>query len=340
MKKIKTFSLFLFIAGLSQSCGNAYKLELSSPKTIKVNEKLAISVSEKNNKPIDSVVYFIDGKRLNDHTSVDIATSKLGKHAISATVFFGNEQKKLTNTIYYLADHLAEIYTYEIINTYPHDPKAFTQGLEYHDGYLYETTGQNGESSLRKVEIETGKVLQKIDLDEKYFGEGMTIYQDKIYMLTWQSKIGFVFDLTTFDKIKEFSYNESIQGWGLAHNGEKLIKSDGTERLWFLNPETLEEEGFIEVYAHNGKVTMLNELEYINDQIFANKWQTNSILIINPKNGAVEGIVDLKGLQEKSGQTGDDYILNGIAYDAENDRLFVTGKDWNKLYEIKLSKKQ
>ncbi|MCK0130867.1 glutaminyl-peptide cyclotransferase [Flavobacteriaceae bacterium F08102] len=340
MKKITSFSLFLFLMGLTQSCGNAYKLELSSPKRIKINEKLSISVSEKNKKPIDSVRYYIDGERIENHIDIDISDSRLGKHAVSATVFFGNQQKQLTNTIYYLADRLAEIYTYEIVNTYPHDPNAFTQGLEYHDGYLYETTGQRGESSLRKVDISTGKVVQKLDLDDMYFGEGMTIFQNKIYMLTWQSKVGFVFDLHSFDKLKEFSYNESKEGWGLAHNGEKLIKSDGTERLWFLNPETLEEEGFIEVYAHNGKVTMLNELEYFNDRIYANKWQTNSIVIINPKNGMVEAIVDLKGLQEKSGQTGDDNILNGIAYDAENDRLFVTGKDWNKLYEIKLLKKQ
>ena len=158
-------------------------------------------------------------------------------------------------------------------------------------------------------------------------------------MLTWQGNKGFVFDLETFKKEKEFNYYKSKEGWGLSHNESKLIKTDGTERIWFLNPETLVEESFIEAYTDKRKVDKLNEIEYINGKIYANKWQQNSILIINPTNGAIEGIVNLKGLQSKAGQEGDDNVLNGIAYDAEKDRLFVTGKDWSKVFEIKLQKK-
>jgi len=322
------------------SCGNSYKLKLTSPKTVKINEKLTISVSEQNMKPIDSVRYYLDGKRLSSDTNIDISDKKLGKHAISATIFYGDQQKKLTNTIHFFGDKSPEIYKYEVINEFPHDKDAFTQGLEYYNGFLYESTGQFEESSLRKVELTTGKVLQKIELDKEYFGEGMTIFNDKIYMLTWKNNKGFVFNLETFEKIKEFRYNQSKEGWGLTHNEHKLIKTDGSERIWFLNPETLTEDSFIEAYTDKRKVESLNEVEYINDKIYANKWQQNSILIINSITGAIEGIADLKGLQAKAGQQGDDNVLNGIAYDVKNDRLFVTGKDWDKVFEIKLLKKQ
>ncbi len=325
--------LTLFLA----SCGNDYKLSLASPKEVKINESLKLEVSEKDNKPIDSIRYYLDGIRIEKETT--IANKKLGKHAVSATVFYQNGQKQLTNTIHFFAANSPDIYAYEIVNEYPHDEKAFTQGLEYSNGFLYESTGQNGESSLRKVEIKTGKVLQKYDLDKEFFGEGMTIFNNKIYMLTWKKMMGIVFDLETFDKMGEFPYNQSKEGWGLTHTTDKLIKSDGTEKLWFLNSETQKEEGFIEAYTNDRKTDQLNELEYINGKIYANKWQKNSILIINSTNGAVEGIANLKGLQEKANQKGSDNVLNGIAYDSENDRLFVTGKRWKSLFEIKLKKK-
>ncbi len=337
---MKKTLIVVLIASFLVSCSNAYKLKLTSPKTIKVNQKLAVSVSEQNNNPIDSIRYYLNGKRLLSNTDIDISDKKLGKQAISATVFYGDKQKKLTNTIHFYGVKPPEIYTYEVINEFPHDKNAFTQGLEYHNGFLYESTGQRGESSLRKVELKTGKVLQKIELDKQYFGEGMTIFNDKIYMLTWQAKKGFVFNLETFEKIKEFRYNKSKEGWGLSHNENKLLKTDGTERIWFLNPDTFIEDSFIEAYTDKRKVDNLNEIEYIDGKIYANKWQQNSILIINATTGAIEGIANLKGLQTEAGQKGDDNVLNGIAYDAENDRFFVTGKDWDKVFEIKLLKKQ
>ncbi len=340
MIRIKYSFVLSLMTTFLLSCGNTYKLKLTSPKTVKTNQKFTISVSEQNSMEIDSVRYYLDGKRLSSDTNIDISDKKLGKHAVSATIFYGDKQKKLTNTIHFFGNKPPEIYTYEVINEYPHDKNAFTQGLEYHDGFLYESTGQRGESSLRKVELTTGKVLQKMDLDKQFFGEGMTIFNNKIYLLTWQGNKGFVYDLETFEKEREFKYNQSKEGWGLTHNEDKLIKTDGTERMWFLNPETLTEDSFIEVYTDKRKVESLNEIEYIKGKIYANKWQQNSILIINSTTGAIEGIVNLKGLQAEAGQKGDDNVLNGIAYDAKNDRLFVTGKDWNKVFEIKLLKKQ
>ncbi len=326
---------FLFLI----SCGNKYKLELHSPKTIKVSKALKLLVSEKNGNPIDSIQYFINGTILSDHQSVDIKEYKLGKQAVSATVFYQGQERVLTNSIYFLAKDPPEIYTYKIINEYPHDKSAFTQGFEFYNGFLYESTGQRGKSSLRKVDLETGEVLQKIDIDKKYFAEGMTIFNDKIYQLTWQNKKGFIYNLETFELERTFDYQQSKEGWGLTHNKEKLIKTDGTERMWFLDAETLKEEYFIETYTNKRKAENLNELEFVNGKIYANLWQQNSILIVDPESGAIEGIVNLKGLQKLAGQKGEDNVLNGIAYDEDKDRLFVTGKKWSKVFEIELVKK-
>jgi len=324
---------------LLNSCGNKYKLELHSPKTIQVNKSLKISVKEKNDKPIDSVQYFINGRLIADHNAVDISDFKLGKQALSATVFYMGEQRKINNTIYFMAIKPPVVYNYEIINEYPHDKKAFTQGFEYYNGFFYESTGQYGQSSLRKVEVETGKIIKKIDIDKQYFAEGMTIFKNKIYQLTWRKNKGFVYDLETFKLEKTFAYEQSKEGWGLTHNNKNLIKTDGTERMWFLDPETLKEESYIETYTNSRKAENLNELEFVNGKIYANLWQKNSILIVDPTSGAIEGIVNLKGLQSKAGQKGEDNVLNGIAYDEENDRLFVTGKKWDKVFEIKLVNK-
>ena len=237
----------------------------------------------------------------------------------------------------------AAIYGYKIINTYPHDSTAYTQGLEFHNGFLYETTGRRGQSSLRKVELTTGKVLQKIALANKYFGEGMTIVNDKIHWLTWQNKKGFTYDLETFKQEKTFKYGKSKEGWGLSHNETELIKSDGTHKIWFLNPETHEEKRSIQVYTKGRALDNLNELEYIDGKIYANKYLNSAIIIINPETGVAEGIVNLKGLTKEMQKTQklkpEDEVLNGIAYDTKNNRLFVTGKNWGKLFEIALVKK-
>ena len=292
-------SLIIFNA-----CGNKYQLQLESPKTIQINNPLKISVQEKKGNPIDSVQYFINGQLIKNNEAIDIKSYKLGKQALSAIIYFEGRSKKLNNTIYFLNDKAPEVFTFEVLNEYPHDDKAFTQGFVYHKGYFYESTGQNGKSSLRKVEIESGKVLQKIDLDKQYFGEGMTIKDGRIYQLTWRKKVGFVYNLDSFELEKTFDYGQSSEGWGLTHNNEYLIKTDGTERMWLLDPETFKEVSYIETYTNKRKAEKLNELEFVNGKIYANIWQQNSILIVEPSTGAIEGIVSLNGLQVKgwSGQ--------------------------------------
>ena len=228
----------------------------------------------------------------------------------------------------------AAVYTYNIVNTYPHDRNAFTEGLVFEDGVLYEGTGLYGQSSLRRVELESGDVLQIRELSSEFFGEGITIYGDKIIQLTWKSHIGFVYAKNSFELLQEFDY--TTEGWGITYDGTRLIMSDGTSTLHFLDPQTFEEIGQLEVVDNNGPVTRLNELEYVQGEIYANVWQTDRIAIITPKTGRVVGWVDLEGLLTAEDLSEPVDVLNGIAYDAETGRLFVTGKLWPKLFEIEL----
>jgi len=336
----KTYLLLLISLLVFISCEEKYKFEFESPKKISVNQTLKVLVKEVNDKKIDKISYFLDGKTIEDPSNIDISKQRLGKHILKAIVTYDGKTKKLNNTILFLAQEEPKVYSYKVINTYPHDRGAYTQGLEFHDGFLYESTGRKGQSSLRKVELKTGKVVKQIAVPPAFFAEGMTIYKDKIYQLTWQSKKGFVYNLDDFKQLKTFDYEQSKEGWGLTHDGTKLIKTDGTEKVWFLDPETLKEIGFIEAYTNKQRVKDLNELEYIEGKIYANVWQKNIILILNHNNGAIEGIIDLSDLEEEvrksqSLEPNDD-VLNGIAYDEKTKRLFVTGKHWGKLFEIEI----
>ena len=227
------------------------------------------------------------------------------------------------------------VYSYNIVNTYAHDPDAFTQGLVFDDGALYEGTGLYGQSSLRRVELETGDILQIRELSDQFFGEGIAIHGDRIIQLTWQRNIGFVYDKDSFELLHEFGY--STEGWGITHDGTRLIMSDGTSTLHFLDPQTFEEVGQVEVFDNNGPVTRLNELEYIEGEIYANVWQTDRIARIAPETGRVIGWIDLEGILNVEDHSGPVDVLNGIAYDAQTGRLFVTGKLWPKLFEIELT---
>ncbi len=231
------------------------------------------------------------------------------------------------------AKSTATHYTYTIVNTYPHDTNAFTEGLVYSDGFLYESTGLNGASSLRRVDLNTGNVLQEYNLPAQYFGEGIAVVNDTIIQLTWQSNIGFIYNKTTFAILGNFTF--PTEGWGLTYDGKQLIMSDGSDHLYFLNPTTFRQTGQIQVHDGNKAVVNINELEYINGEVYANIWQTKTIAVINPETGQVEAWIDLTGLPGAD-NSNPDAVLNGIAYDQQNDRLFVTGKEWPNLYQIKL----
>ena len=226
------------------------------------------------------------------------------------------------------------VYTYKVINIFPHDRNAFTQGLIFEDGVFIEGTGLHGRSSLRRVSIETGEILEYHELPSHFFGEGVTIYDDKVIQLTWRSNVGFVYDKDSFELLREFYY--PTEGWGVTCDDEHLIMSDGTANLYFLHPESFEEQKRIKVHDNKGSVERLNELEYVDGEIYANVFQTNRIARINPKTGKVVGWIDLAGILTVEDRREPIDVLNGIAYDPENNRLYVTGKLWSKLFEIEL----
>jgi glutamine cyclotransferase len=232
----------------------------------------------------------------------------------------------------------APIAGYRVVRVFPHDPQAFTQGLAYFDGLLYEGTGLIGRSSIRKVKLENGEVLQIRKIDPQYFGEGIAVVGDRLFSLTWQSGVGFIYDRATFRRTGTFTYRG--EGWGLTHDGARLIMSDGTAYLRFLDPATQKEIGRLQVRDGERPVPNLNELEYVKGEVFANVWQTDRIARIAPATGRVTGWIDLQGLLNPRDAAQGVDVLNGIAYDAAADRLFVTGKLWPKLFEIKIVPKQ
>jgi glutamine cyclotransferase len=232
--------------------------------------------------------------------------------------------------------HAGEIpvYYYEIVHTYPHDPKAFTEGLFYLNGYLYESTGLVGQSSVRKVKLETGEVLQSHEVPRPYFGEGIVNWKDHLVQLTWETHEGFIYDLAGFTQVGGFKYPG--EGWSLTQDGKRILMSDGTPQLRFWNPETFQETGRITVTADGEPVQNVNELEWVKGEIYSNVWHTDLIARIDPGTGKVMGWINLVGLWP--GSDNQEKTLNGIAYDAEHDRLFVTGKEWPSVFEIRLTK--
>ncbi|MGO8806234.1 MAG: glutaminyl-peptide cyclotransferase [Candidatus Bathyarchaeia archaeon] len=249
----------------------------------------------------------------------------------SLLIFLNNKNNSTGST--------ASYYTYSILNTYPHDTNSFTEGLWYSDGFMYESSGSGNspdyQSTLRQVDLATGKIVQEYTLPIEYFGEGIAVVNDTIIQLTWQSNVGFIYNKTTFALLGNFTY--PTQGWGLTYNGTNLIMSDGSDHLYFLNPTTFQRVGEIQVHDGNSSVTMLNSLDYIKGDVYANVWMTNKIAIINPDTGQVKAWIDLTGLPASvASKTNMNAVLNGIAYDPQGDKLFVTGKDWTNLYQIKL----
>lgn len=302
--------------------------------TFHLGDTLKPQVKALTDKSVSNTSYFLNDEKIDSHYV--LSNVKLGEHVLKAEINSGEEMESLETTITILNDKSPRIPSFEIVNVYPHDITSYTQGLEFFQDTLYESTGQYGESKLRKLDFATGKVYKEIKLDDNNFGEGLTILNGKIYQLTWRSNIGFVYDLKTFDKLKTFTYHTSKEGWGLCNDGIMLYKSDGTDNIWDLNPETLKEEGKIEVYTNKGRIESLNELEWVDGKIFANIYQRNGVAIINPENGAVEAVIDFSSLKEKVSQHPKLDVLNGIAYHADRKTFFVTGKRWDKMFEIRL----
>jgi glutamine cyclotransferase len=337
---------------LALGCGDGGKKENvpfslqfpSGKKSASVASTVEVGLNSTRELTVDSVVYFLNGARnIRTETlapiSLTLTDIPLGKRELLAKIYADDETYELTETITILASEKPKLYTYTILETYPHDQDAYTQGLEFENDTLYESTGKRGQSSLRKTDFRTGEVLQKVSLEKQYFAEGLTILNDKIYQLTWQSNTGFIYNLKTMDRTGSFVYGKSKEGWGLCNDGTRIYKSDGTERIYILDPETLAEKGSIEIYTNTSRIPNVNELEWVEGKIYANVYQQSSIAIVNPKNGAVEGVIDLTDLKDQVTQHPELDVLNGIAYKGEKDILYITGKNWDKLFKIQVVEK-
>lgn len=339
------FLLFLMACGGDKDPAKLFDIQLEGNKNkFQQNQEVGIAIKNKKDIEISIPDYFIDGKQLiqaNGKIILDMPT--LGNKLLVAKFKIGEETVEIQKKIKLLAAKAPEIYTYEIVNTYSHDPTAYTQGLEFSNGTLYESTGKKGASTVRKVNFETGEIIQKVDLDKTVFGEGITLLNDKLYQLTWQSGLGYVYNPSNLEKIQNFSYGESREGWGLCNDGKQLYKSDGTEKIWLLSPTTLEEQGYIETVTNKSIFNMANELEYVDGKIYANVYQKESMMIIDASSGAIEGVINFGGLKNKvdKGPQWDEgnSVLNGVAYHKGRGTFFVTGKNWNKLFEVKIRKK-
>ena len=336
MKQLLLILSFFLISNCENNNSKDFKLKIqSTDKTVKLNDTINIDISSKRGIIIDSTKLFLNNKPVDNHVILD--NYILGKQDIRAVVYSDGQSFTLTNSFDIYSESAPKLYKYEIINEFRHDNKAYTQGLEFYDNVLYESTGLNGKSSLRKVNYRTGEVLKSIKIDNEYFAEGITVLNDKIYQLTWKNQIGFIYN-TDLEILNTFEYGNSIQGWGLCNDGEYIYKSDGTNKIWLLDKDTLEEISYIEVMTNKSKIKNINELEYINGKIYANTYQLNRdvVIIINPKNGTVEGVIDFTGIRDLVKKSPDLDVMNGIAYNPKTDRLYVTGKNWDKLFEIQL----
>lgn len=313
-----------------------------------LGEDIPVRLEYPDTASVDSVQIYLGGTPIFTLTSpgaypeegpmearIPTGSQLCGRTGLRLKVYFsGGATENHSSQITFLSDLTPEEIGYTIIKEYPHDIKAYTQGLQYANGWLYEGTGNYGTSSLRKVDLESGKVEKIRNMDPSLFGEGITVMGDRIYQLTYKSQVGFVFDRESFEEIQKVYY-QNKEGWGLSHNEKELIMSDGTHVIYFLDPELFTINRQIEVYNHLGPVDSLNELEYIDGKIYANRYYSDEIVIIDPENGKVIGRINLKGILKTGDRKSNTDVLNGIAWDEEGQRLFVTGKYWPKLFEIR-----
>ena len=336
------FCLF-FILIVFISCSNEnqiYEISVSSESEI-FNKESKVSLEIKLNNfliKVEDLKFFLNGKKVSNETNLSIA--RLGSNSIKAQFTHNNQKRILIKNIDVYNTDQPNLYSYEIIGEYPHDISLYTQGLEFKNNILYESTGLNGYSSLRKFDVYKNQLIDVRFLDDEYFGEGLTILNNKIYQLTWKNRIGFIYDLKTMNMEKSFNYGQSSEGWGLANDGNNLYKSDGTEKIWIIDPVTLKEIDNIEIVTDKKKVKNINELEIVDEKIYANTYQFNKdvVLVINKLTGSVDGIIDFGNLRNKVKQHNNLDVLNGIAFNKKRNSFFITGKRWDKIFEVKIIK--
>ncbi len=345
MKKYNLFT-FILLAILFVSCNDTKNYFSINPKKIKsyykLNDVIELEILNPENKEIDSISYTLNEKKIGSTKesgtfSYNLKIEKLGIQNIIASVYFDGKTQIDSTSIEIVSGFEPKLLTYDLVNTYPHDTNSFTEGLEFYKDTLYESTGLNKKSFLKKYDYKTGKIYKQVNLDSIYFGEGITIIKDKIYMLTWQNQVGFIYNSNSLAQEKTFNFDKKIEGWGMTNDGTNIYQTDGTEKIWTMNPDTQKMTNFINVYSGKTKIDSLNELSYINGKLFANIWQKNAVAIINPQTGSVEGILNFAALEKKVTKLQNKDVLNGIAYNPKTKTIFITGKNWDKLFEIRVN---
>jgi glutaminyl-peptide cyclotransferase len=337
MKHSIVFLVLLLAFNCNSDKSGGFKIQInSSSSSIYIGDDISLNITSSNNKVIDSINYFLNNNKISNQ--IRLNNNKVGENFAKADIYSNGKKISLNKKFDIYSNIKPELMTYDIVNEFSHDQNAYTQGLEIYENFLFESTGLNGKSSLRKINLSTGEIINMINLEYEYFGEGLTVLNDKIYQLTWKNKIGFIYDLE-LNNIGKFNYVNSKEGWGLCNDGNYIYKSDGTSKIWRLDPNTLEEIDFIDVMTDKSRIKNINELEYIDGKIYANTYQQNRdvVIVINPSNGVVENVIDFSGLRDKVLQTPDLDVMNGIAYN--KGKLFVTGKNWDKVFEVKVYSK-
>ncbi len=341
------FLLIILLGIILSNCGSKKKGENSiftfDESKLKAQyqsqESITLEILNPNSKEVDSIVYYsndikIESKKGLEKLVFNLKDQKFGNQNLKAVVYYGDENSEATAIIELVSNVKPKLLNYKIINIYPHDNQAYTQGLEFYRDTLFEGTGQWGTSYLRKTDYKTGKVYKEVKLAEQIFGEGITILNNKVYQLTWKNNEGYVYNADTFKKEKTFQYPKQMEGWGLTSDGKVLYMTDSSETIHILNPETFKEINYIYVYSLDSKVPAVNELEWIDGKIYGNVYQKDAIAVINPTTGAVEGILNLADLKRKITKLPNTDVLNGIAYNPKTKTIFVTGKNWDKMFEI------
>ena len=337
MKHSIVFLVLLLVFNCNSDKSGGFKIQINSTNNlISLGDDISLNITSTNNKVIDSINYFLNNIKIKNQ--IKLNNNKVGENLAKVDIYSNGKTISLNKKFDIYSNIKPNLMTYDIINEFNHDQKAYTQGLEIYENFLFESTGLNGKSSLRKINFNTGEIINMINLDYEYFGEGLTVLNDKIYQLTWKNRIGFIYDLE-LNNIGTFNYGNSQEGWGLCNDGNYIYKSDGTSKIWRLDPNTLEEIDFIDVMTDKSRIKNINELEYIDGKIYANTYQQNRdvVIVINPSNGIVENVIDFSGLRDKVLQTEDLDVMNGIAHN--KDKLFVTGKNWSKVFEVKVYSK-
>lgn len=341
MKKIfftGCVAIFLALGGCSSKQSVSYKI-ITKSAVKKVRPADTVYLSLNTLADTKSHQFFWNNKKIDTPYIIPQYT---GEQEVKAIIETENGSKEITKNIRVFASEKPKVYTYTLVNTYPHDINAYTQGLEFVGDTLYESTGQYGASSVRKVAFKTGEIIQKSSLDKAYFGEGLTHFGGKIIQLTWKKKLGFVYNPSDLTLEKSFKFTQSPEGWGLCNDGKVLYKTDGSQKLWTLDPNTFEELDSKDIVTHNTYLSKVNEMEYVDGMIYGNTYQFNKdvVVIIDPKTGIVNGVVDFSGLKKKVQQHNRLDVFNGIAYHPKRKTFFVTGKYWDKLFEVKIIEKQ